>query len=1230
MTRQEQPKAVYLKTYGRQIRKLPAWISPHTRKGVFDSSRTTDGDDSVFEPAKVRRKKANSKGKAVRPTRRKAKENIDSPIHQHALQGKITRRRKAVSVASPAAVRRKRRPRQTTSESEDDMAFSIRSHPNPLQVNTSLKKRKAVSVAAVRRKRRPHQTTSESEDDMAFSIRSHPNPLQVNTSLNIPGPSVSRFVTCRQRLVSKKPKLKKATAVDSSEDYTSREHKKSTTPPKRKRLESSMDSSNSSMAALPLQENLLNESADHNLRPCSRKPIFCSTPSVCPARKGLDRVPVAITNQSLNSLSLSVSCIGVSTLKEDLGQPRQPCSSPPSENTEQKNQAGQSFHHGYSFDLFAHPVSVNQTGRCFKTNTFSESVPTPESSSCFEVPMKDISSPAEALKQKCLAEDCNVRVKRLDLLTVSRLRRQTVYFSCSDLLSSAGTKPTAEPVCVDLLSSPQPSFDANDRESETSCVPINPSLSPQALSPQPSFDANDGESESSCVLTNPSLSPQALSPQPSFDANDGESESSCVLTNPSLSPQALSPQPSFDANDRESETSCVLTNPSLSPQALSSEDESMERSASVRIVESSQLTDSSFELFTCPELTTDFSVQRSTEKKGIDGSFGKECKVSVKRLDMSQFKTGLVHRKTSAAQLGNDEDAVDTQSEEDSLKMALIQKCQSDKLAVRIRRMTLAQLKELQGKVAKSDSLSNAPDSTGGVVTTTRDSQEISSVALEKQSSGFGTVVAPGKEVQDPGVAAKRKKKKKKSPLTGRPGTTRKACVSGLSVSRWKSDSRIQTPHRFRRRKAADCTMDDLVSAQTKELHDLLGHTNNFSTPVRTCPLNLSSLLTDFTPHTQYWNRLKSALSIHRKVMVTPSNHKTPGPADISQLMSDVDLSDAEKVYAECGQPGPLPWTQCISPQRMKQCVKIGEGTFGEVFSTSNASGEVVALKVIPVEGSEKVNEEDQKTLGEILHEIIISKELSSLKDKQQNQTSSFIGLKDLHCVRGCYPPEFLKAWDTFDQKKGSENDRPDFFKKDQLFIILEFEFGGVDLENSNGTLSSLAVAKSILHQVTAALAVAEQQLHFEHRDLHWGNVLVKTTKDKTGNFLLNGTAHSMETKGVLVRIIDYSLSRLEIDGLRVSCDISNDEELFLGQGDYQFDIYRLMREENGNDWNSYQPHSNVLWLHYLCSKLLAMRYRSKGGRGAKETKKELTHFYQNILQYRCATEALQTCPLFH
>lgn len=63
-------------------------------------------------------------------------------------------------------------------------------------------------------------------------------------------------------------------------------------------------------------------------------------------------------------------------------------------------------------------------------------------------------------------------------------------------------------------------------------------------------------------------------------------------------------------------------------------------------------------------------------------------------------------------------------------------------------------------------------------------------------------------------------------------------------------------------------------------------------------------------------------------------------------MCEDLGLTDAEKVYAECGQQCPLSWEECILPQRMKRCVKIGEGTFGEVFSTTNAAGEMVALKV--------------------------------------------------------------------------------------------------------------------------------------------------------------------------------------------------------------------------------------------------------------------------------------------
>ncbi|KAG9337104.1 hypothetical protein JZ751_029772 [Albula glossodonta] len=515
-------------------------------------------------------------------------------------------------------------------------------------------------------------------------------------------------------------------------------------------------------------------------------------------------------------------------------------------------------------------------------------------------------------------------------------------------------------------------------------------------------------------------------------------------------------------------------------------------------------------------------------------------------------------------------------------------------------------------------------------------------------------------------------------------GTGRKACVSGLSVSRWTKNDL----HRQRRKKCptqsllsrtGDNSLFDLQlgldsKKYTDTMKDYFQSTEGVfpGTPLRKEPLNISSLLANFTPEsltTHTWSRLKAALSVHKKkkafftpkklnlshhdslVGVSPdisanlrgspqctplSRHlranllRSMAATPLSPSLLMEDISDAEKVYHECQQEGPISFQQCIPPHRMKLCKKVGEGTFGEVFSTTNDSNATVALKIVPIEGSQKVNGEDQKTFGEILHELIISKELSSLDSKENNKTNGFIGLNDLHCVRGSYPNELLSAWDKFDKQRGSENDRPDFFEEDQLFLILEFEFGGSDLENMNGKLSSFTLAKSILHQVTAALAVAEQALCFEHRDLHWGNILVKTTKEKEGTYVLNGTPHGIETRGIHVNIIDYSLSRLEIDGLTVSCDISADEELFMGKGDYQFDIYRKMREENNNSWSEFNPHTNVLWLHYLSDKLLSMSYKNKAQtKPMKELKKSIAQFHSEVLGYKSATDVLEGSCLF-
>lgn len=101
-----------------------------------------------------------------------------------------------------------------------------------------------------------------------------------------------------------------------------------------------------------------------------------------------------------------------------------------------------------------------------------------------------------------------------------------------------------------------------------------------------------------------------------------------------------------------------------------------------------------------------------------------------------------------------------------------------------------------------------------------------------------------------------------------------------------------------------------------------------------------------------------------------------------------------------------------------------------------------------------------------------------------------------------------------------------DFLGEEQLYAVLILAHGGTDLEHS--TLNDYSEARALLLQVCLSLASVEQSLRFEHRDLHWGNILVKPTETETLTFLVNGRFVSVATRGVQATIIDYTLSRME------------------------------------------------------------------------------------------------------
>ncbi|KJH48677.1 hypothetical protein DICVIV_05236 [Dictyocaulus viviparus] len=269
---------------------------------------------------------------------------------------------------------------------------------------------------------------------------------------------------------------------------------------------------------------------------------------------------------------------------------------------------------------------------------------------------------------------------------------------------------------------------------------------------------------------------------------------------------------------------------------------------------------------------------------------------------------------------------------------------------------------------------------------------------------------------------------------------------------------------------------------------------------------------------------------------------------------------------------------------------KIGEGVYGEVFATSY-SGQSIALKVIPFYGNEfifkeKVNGEYLLDAASILPEILINQELSALSDVSENfSTPNFIPLLKVDVVKGLYPEEFLVAWDEFDNVNGSENDRPsEYASEQQLFVAMSMAMGGVDLEHYKMCDENQVI--SVLFQIAISLVVAEERLEFEHRDLHIGNVLV----------LEKGTT--------------------------VFRDLEEDEELFTGGGDYQFDIYRMMRNANQGDWMSFNPRSNCFWLHYLAVKLFNQHLCKKAI--SKKRRRELLKKWDHLLEFDSVQE------LFH
>jgi len=376
--------------------------------------------------------------------------------------------------------------------------------------------------------------------------------------------------------------------------------------------------------------------------------------------------------------------------------------------------------------------------------------------------------------------------------------------------------------------------------------------------------------------------------------------------------------------------------------------------------------------------------------------------------------------------------------------------------------------------------------------------------------------------------------------------------------------------------------------------------------------------------------RQRSSVNGPRPSFYIVSKNKEADRLQVSDasILTEPEVSSLDKLMSVCTGEKVVAFSSYYDEDSLAGSRKVGEGAFGEVYMVGSQEKNKPVLKVVPIGGDIKVNDEEQTTLPDMMSEIVISKGLSDLRLGKKNKTEGFVEVRKCIVFQGVYPPKLLSLWDDFDREKTSENTRPDYLPPEQLYVALEFNNGGKDLEKYEfrHATQALAAWKQVVH----ALAVAEAELKFEHRDLHWGNVLIKETERKSVDYHLNGSTYSVETCGVETTIIDFSLSRLSssVDQCIIFNNLAEDPTLFkaLGAengGDYQFDIYRKMQKENKNNWEEFNPKTNIFWLHYMLEKMVTEVYY-KGKKASKPHKSGLAllrRLRSNLLEYSSARD---------
>ncbi|CAR29490.1 ZYRO0G09922p [Zygosaccharomyces rouxii] len=190
---------------------------------------------------------------------------------------------------------------------------------------------------------------------------------------------------------------------------------------------------------------------------------------------------------------------------------------------------------------------------------------------------------------------------------------------------------------------------------------------------------------------------------------------------------------------------------------------------------------------------------------------------------------------------------------------------------------------------------------------------------------------------------------------------------------------------------------------------------------------------------------------------------------------------------------------------------------------------------------------------------------LETLEDVTYSKSMCLHELKMLRLSKGTTGlPYLLRSFvirerPIFDEETASTTEG-------KLYLLIILRDNGTPL--SQIKLNTWPQALKIFWQVVTTLYVAETKFEFEHRSLSLDHILVDDHLNVTLCDLKGARAYWASRKETLFTRLDHPL-------------------FFQGGGDYQFDVYNLMRAIlSETSWDNYEPRTNLLWLHFLLYKL--------------------------------------------